>query len=131
MEGEPQGAGDRPQVVYPQLGIQSLSKRPVRVNQFHLFLMTIRTIVTADKPPGGSIRSQLSLAASARSILSFPNSVWERRSGKLRFPIPWRRRQRLVRETEFRGVRSQTEFGNERMREDFHPREISWRLGGS
>ena len=40
---------------------------------------------------------------------SFPNSVWERISAKLCFAsAPW-----LVRETEFRGLGPQTEFGNQ------------------
>src|SRR5260370_25175529 len=40
-------------------------------------------------------------------VSSFPNSVWERCGEKLRFESRYRR------ETEFRGGRSQTEFGNE------------------
>jgi hypothetical protein len=38
---------------------------------------------------------------------SIPNSVWERLAEKLRFE------SKRGHETEFRGVRSQTEFGNE------------------
>jgi hypothetical protein len=41
-------------------------------------------------------------------FFSFPNSVWERVSAKLRFAAGAR-----ARETGFRGAGSQTEFGNQ------------------
>ena len=67
----------------------------------------------------GRKRNSLRLAACgialAVNFYSFPNSVWERKPAKLRFAC--RPAARSL-ETEFRRLRSQTEFGNEG--KDYH-----------
>src|SRR5262249_33093665 len=58
----------------------------------------------------------------------FPNSVWEPIFAKLRFASPLQC-QRGRRETEFRGRRSQTEFGNEKKTRDASGGRTSQRGG--